>query len=130
MRNVAESLQAQLDHKAIRLRLLPTSNLDVFFGDGEEIRRALVDLLLDAIDSTSASQAITFAAFQRGRETVFKITDRGGGVDKRRAKARKFVEDNGGVMHVDAVSGEGATITCIFSSPVLDAETQGGDRAS
>ena len=73
---------------------------------------------------------MTFAGFQRERETVFKITDRGGGVDKRRGEARKFIEGNGGVMHVDAVPGEGATITCIFSSLVPDAETQGGDRAS
>jgi signal transduction histidine kinase len=130
MRDVAESLQAQIDHKGVKLRVLPTSNLDVFLGHGEEIRHALADLLLDAIDSTGAGQAITFAGFQRESETVFKVTDRGGGVDKRRAKARKFVEDNGGVMRVDAVLGEGATITCIFSSPVPDAETQGGDRAS
>ncbi len=130
MRDVANSLQAQLDHKAVKLRLLPTSNLDVFLGDGEEIRHALADLLLDAIDSTGAGQAINFAGFQRECETVFKITDRGGGVDKRRAKARKFVEDNGGVIRVDAVPGEGATITCIFPSRIPDAETQGGDRAS
>jgi signal transduction histidine kinase len=130
MREVAESLRAQVDHKSVKLRLLPTSDFNMFLANGEDIRHALSDLLLDAIDSTGTGQAITFAGFQRERQTVFKITDRGGGVDKRRGEARKFIEGNGGVMHVDAVPGEGATITCIFSSPVPDAETQGGDRAS
>ncbi len=130
MREASDGAQAQADRKSIKLRVLPAGDLSLFHGDRAQIRQALTDLLLDAIDSTNSGQAITFAGFQRDREAVFKITTRGGDVDKRRGEARKFVEGSGGAMHVDAVAGEGATVTCSFSLAVHDAETRGGDRAS
>ena len=116
MSAAAERLQAQLEHKNVKLRLLPTSGFDVFFGDKNDIVDALAGLLADAIDSTGADQAITLAGFQRKSEIVFKITDRGGGVDKNCEPARMLIEANGGAMLVDAVPGEGATVTCAFPS--------------
>ncbi len=116
MRAAADRVHAQLDHRNVRLRLLPTSDFDVFCGDESQLIEALTGLLRDAIESTGSDQAITLAGFQRKNEVVFKITDRGGGVDKNRAHARQIVEANGGAMHIDAVPGEGATVTCAFPS--------------
>ncbi len=114
MRDIAESVQAQLDHKAVKLRTLPTGCLDTLLGDEIEIRAALADIVLDAIDSSGHGEAITFAGIQREHELVFKITDRGGGIDKRRERARKLIESNGGVMHIDTIPGEGSIVTCVF----------------
>ena len=124
MRAIAESVQAQIEHKAVKLRILPTSSLDAILGNATEIRAALIDIVLDAVDSSGYGQAITFAGIQREHELVFKITDRGGGIDKRREQARKLIESNGGVMHIDAIPGEGSIVTCMFpsSSVVLDAQ--------
>ncbi|QGM48018.1 PAS domain-containing protein [Methylocystis heyeri] len=116
MRAAAYRVQAQLDHRNVRLRLLPTSEFDGFYGDESQLLQALGGLLCDAIESTGSDQAITLAGFQRQAEVVFKVADRGGGVDKNRAHARQLIEANGGVMHVDAVPGEGAVVTCAFPS--------------
>jgi signal transduction histidine kinase len=116
MRDAADRVQAQLDHRNVRLRLLPTRDFDPLYADKNQLVEALSGLLQDAIESTGSDQAITLAGFQRPSEVAFKITDRGGGIDKNRAHARQLIEANGGVMHVDAVPGEGATVTCAFPS--------------
>ncbi len=130
MNGAAGAVAEQLESKSVKLRLLPTAKLDLIFGCEDEIRRALVDLLFDAIASSGADQAITLAGLQRETETVFKLAYRGAGCDERQARARALVEANGGKMQVDAVAGEGATVTCAFPRIRRDAAVKDGGLAS
>jgi signal transduction histidine kinase len=130
MHAVAERLAAPLEEKGVKLRLLEPTTPGVFPGDASEIREALINLMADALDSTRAGQAITFASFKRAHEIAFKIADRGGGVDKRRVAARKSIEASGGDMHVNSAPGEGTTVTCVFPTLAVGAGAHYGDRAS
>ncbi|HXY57347.1 MAG TPA: ATP-binding protein [Methylocystis sp.] len=130
MRAASDRVAASMQENGVKLRLLEASKHGVVFGDEQELCAALADLLSDAMESTRVGQAITFASFERPTEIAFKITDRGGGVDNRRAAARKLIEANGGKMFVDSVAGEGLTITCVFPNKTADAAKQSGERAS
>jgi signal transduction histidine kinase len=129
MKGAAACVEEQRESKGVRLRLLPTARLDFILGCEDELRRALVDLLLDAIAASGADQAITLAGLQREAETVFKLAYRGGGGEGQ-ARARALIEANGGKMQVDAVAGEGATVTCAFPRPGREAAVRDGGLAS
>ncbi|HMK88861.1 MAG TPA: ATP-binding protein [Methylocystis sp.] len=130
MRKVAEQVAPALQQRGARLRLLEASRPGSLSGVKSDLCEALAALLDDAIWSTPEGQAITFACFNRGDEIAFKIADRGGGVDRGRARARQLLEDGGGRVLVDAARGEGTVVTCVFPALVVVDDAQTGERAS
>lgn len=137
IRLCTEAIQARLSESSVKLQVIAIDGLGGFIADGKRIKQILFNLLANAVDYSAPGQTVTLAALRRGDDTVFKVTDQGGGIasdildpmferfnrgerTRRRGVGiglsivRSFVELHGGRVLIDSAPGEGTTVTCIF----------------
>jgi two-component system, OmpR family, sensor histidine kinase KdpD len=109
--------------------------------DPTQIERALVNLLENALESSSASDPVDVTSERAGAEIVLRVVDRGPGLDARDVErifepfergtgetkqgtglglaiARGFVEANGGRVWAEPVPGRGAVLA--LALPLAD----------
>jgi two-component system, OmpR family, sensor histidine kinase KdpD len=109
--------------------------------DPTQIERALVNLLENALESSSASDPVDVTSARAGREIVLRVVDRGPGLDTLDVErifepfergtgegkqgtglglaiARGFVEANGGRLWAEPVPGRGAVLA--LALPLAD----------
>jgi signal transduction histidine kinase len=134
----AEGVQDRLEENEIRLQIVAADDVGAFEADAKRIRQILFNLLSNAIGFSAAGQTVTLAAFRRGEEVVFKVSDQGRGIppeildkvfdrfsshtigSRHRGVGlglsivRSFVERHGGKVLIDSAPGEGTTVTCVF----------------
>jgi two-component system sensor histidine kinase KdpD len=137
---VARALGAVgLDSARIRVSLPDDSS--ALRVDPTQIERALVNLLENALESSSASDPVDVMSERSGDEIVLRVVDRGPGLDTRDmerifepfergtgqtkqgtglglAIARGFVEANGGRVWAEPVPGRGAVLA--LALPLAD----------
>jgi len=127
----SERVQVSLPDDQAALRVDPT-----------QIERALVNLLENALESSSPSDPVELTSGRTGSEVVLRVTDHGPGLDPRDlarifeafergtgeakqgtglglAIAKGFVEANGGRLWAEHVEGRGAVLA--LALPLVDA---------
>jgi len=129
-------IQVSLPDDSLALRVDPT-----------QIERALVNLLENALESSSASDPVEVTSERAGDELVLRVCDHGPGLDARDAErifepfergtgetkqgtglglaiAKGFVEANGGRLWAEPVSGRGAVLALALPLADMPARVQ------
>ena len=138
MKAAAEGVQDRLSESKIELRIVATDDVGSLRADGRRIRQILFNLLSNAIGFSAPGPDRDPGGDARGREIVFKVSDRGRGIptealdrvfdrfeshtggSRHRGPGlglsivRALVELHGGRVHIDSALGEGTTVTCVF----------------
>jgi K+-sensing histidine kinase KdpD len=127
---IARSLEAVgPEHERIDV-LMPDDSPPISV-DATQIEHALVNLLENALEFSSPTDAVELGALDAGDDVILRVTDHGPGVaDRERelifqpfhgsgtglglAIARGFVELNGGRLWVESPAGGGTTFTMSF----------------
>jgi signal transduction histidine kinase len=96
-------------------------------GDAEALAAALGDVVLAAIEVTSAAGAVFVATYRTADGSQFwTVQDTGAGLPPRQwalalAVARDIVERHGGQMRIDAAPGSGTLVSIAWGSRAVDA---------
>ena len=139
---INESMRALADEKGIALELAPAPRLPKVNADRQKLRRALVNLVSNALKFTGRGGRVRVAAAQEGAAVRFAVTDTGVGVsaedlprlfdkyEQGRSRAtrsekgtglglyitRQLVELHGGEIHAESQPGKGSTFS--FTIPI------------
>jgi len=126
---------------SVRVRISLADDLPPLRVDPAQIERALVNLLENALESSSASDPVEVTSERVGGEVVLRVVDHGPGLDARDVErifepfergtgetkqgtglglaiAKGFVEANGGRLWAEPVDGRGAVLA--LALPLAD----------
>jgi two-component system sensor histidine kinase KdpD len=137
---VARALGA-LGPESARVRVSLPDDSTALRVDPAQVERALVNLLENALESSSASDPVEVTSARAGEEVVLRVSDHGPGLDPRDVErifepfergagtpkqgtglglaiAKGFVEANGGRLWAEQSEGRGAVLA--LALPVVD----------
>ena len=143
---VARALGA-LGSGSARVRVSLPDDSTALRVDPMQIERALVNLLENALESSSASDPVEVTSSRAGDEVVLRVADHGPGLDPRDVErifepfergggppkqgtglglaiAKGFVEANGGRLWAEQAEGRGAVLA--LALPVVDVPARAG----
>ena len=135
LRNMVTLLSAQARQSKVTLQLSP-SVLPPFLGDGEKLRQAFMNIILNAIQASPAGGvvAVCTGGDAAGGRIEIRFTDSGPGVSAQTRKeifepffttkgtgtglglpiTKKIIEGHGGTIDVESEPGHGATFRVIL----------------
>jgi signal transduction histidine kinase len=130
LRNMVTLLSSQARQSKVTLKLKPT-RLPPFTGDGEKLRQAFMNILLNAIQASPAESEVTVSTRENPENGGIEIrfSDRGPGIPEQAVKeifepffttkgtgtglglpiTKKIIEGHGGTIEVESEPGQGAT---------------------
>ena len=137
--DAVESVRMQAEARRVRVNVDLPVDLPPLFADRQQIQRAIINLLTNAIRATVAGGTITVRGVERGGEVAFSVTDTGAGIPREYLArifepfvqvpnapqggsglgltlARRIVEAHGGRLTVQSEPGRGSTFT--FTVPI------------
>ena len=142
--NMVTLFSAQARQSKVSLELKPSS-LPSFRGDGEKLRQAFMNILLNAIQATPAGGRVTVSTSEdrERRRIVISFADNGPGISQEAASkifepffttkgtgtglglpiTKKIIEGHGGSIEVESEPGNGATFKVLL--PVAEERTSG-----
>ncbi len=149
--DVSVELGDQALTRGVELRIDVEPELPTVYGDASLVRRAIVNLVSNAIKYAPNSDAITLGAVADEDEVIFSVEDHGPGIsqeDQMRlfekfyrvyhkgqdnpkgsglglAIVKSIAERHGGRVWLRSRLGEGSTF--FFSLPIADASEEGSD---
>ena len=120
--------------RGIRLELLPAADELTVTGDGEKLRQAFLNIVLNALQATPAGGSVAITADRTSQGPEIRFTDTGPGIpaDVRErifepffttkpdgtglglAVTRKIIEAHNGSLVVESVIGTGTTVVARF----------------
>jgi len=137
LRNMMALLSAQAKQSRVSLQLLPSA-LPPFSGDGEKLRQAFMNIILNAIQASPAGGAVAVAtgADPKSGRIEIRFSDHGPGISEAASReifepffttkgtgtglglpiTKKIIEGHGGTITVQSEPGQGATF--LVSLPV------------
>ncbi|HRR54163.1 MAG TPA: PAS domain S-box protein [Candidatus Methanomethylicus sp.] len=128
---IADSFPPALSHN---IKVITDFGAKTVFADGYMIRRAISNLISNAIQAMPQGGTLTISTRKRGGTIDISVSDNGCGMDERalanlfkplcttKAKGmgmgmvvvKKMVELHGGVVHVESAVGRGTTFTIML----------------
>jgi len=147
--DAAKSVHMQAEARQVRLSVDIPADLPNVLADRQQIQRAIINLLTNAIRATAAGGTITVRGEERGGQVAFSVTDTGAGIPREYLArifepfvqvpnapqggsglgltiARRIVEAHGGRLTVQSEPGRGSTFT--FTVPVATGSLGGDER--
>lgn len=120
--------------RGIALCLEPFSRQFMMKGDGEKLRQALLNIVLNALQATPAGGRVTLSLQSKDAATAITVTDTGQGIPADAieriftpfyttkqdgtglglAVAKKIIEGHGGTLTVTSEAGTGTTVTIML----------------
>lgn len=138
---VVRGLEAVAEQHRVQLQVIGMP-LPLVQGDHEQLRQALVNLVLNAIQASPSGTAVVVSASADGNQVCMRVTDAGpgvaqplrsiifdpffttreGGMGLGLAHVARIVEDHGGTITVEGEAGQGATfVVCLPQGGTRDA---------
>ena len=132
--DIVELLRPQLEANRVELRLSIGEQAAYAMLDGSSLRGALMNLMLNAIESMPGGGVLSVVLKQSDETLRLEITDTGSGISEEEAKkifepfyttkqqglglgmpyAKKVVDQHGGTISLDSQLGKGTTISIVL----------------
>jgi len=117
--------------RGISLRLEPYAEAAVVMGDGEKLRQAFLNIVINALQATPAGGSVDIALNKVGSGFEIRFRDSGSGIDPDNlqrifepfyttkadgtglglAVTRKIIEGHGGRLDIESEPGQGTTVS-------------------
>ena len=134
LQSVLSLMEANLTHHQIELSLDLASDLPEFHFDTDKIKQAFMNVVLNAMEAMSHGGTLTISTFQQNEKVCIKVIDTGIGIPDNDiehlfepfftrktkgtglglANVKRIVEEHGGTVEIESVSGEGTTVSLLL----------------
>ena len=131
LQSVLSLMEANLTHHQIDLSLKLASDLPDLHFDSDKIKQAFMNVVLNAMEAMPQGGTLTISTFQQNEKICIKVIDTGIGIPEddiehlfepfftRKSKGtglglanvKRIVEEHGGTVEIESVSGEGTTVS-------------------
>ncbi len=131
LQSVLSLMEANLTHHQIDLSLKLVSDLPDLHFDSDKIKQAFMNVVLNAMEAMPQGGTLTVSTFQQNEKVCIRVIDTGIGIPEddiehlfepfftRKSKGtglglanvKRIVEEHGGTVEIESVSGEGTTVS-------------------
>jgi signal transduction histidine kinase len=121
------------DRRVVLEEALPEEDVRIM-GDANRLRQAVLNVLVNAIQSTDAGGTVTVSLARRGQRAVVEVKDTGRGIEAKDIErvtdpfyttrvdgsglglsvVRSVVDEHGGSLEIDSAPGSGTRVTMTF----------------
>ena len=134
LQSVLKLMEANLTHHQIELSLDIASDLPDFPFDSDKIKQVFMNVMLNAVEAMPQGGTLTVSTFQQNEKVYIKVIDTGIGISEEDiehlfepfftrktkgtglglANVKRIVEEHGGTVEIESVSGEGSTVSMLL----------------